>query len=186
MGRKAAIRSAPDWSRIEWPDDVPGPFAASALRQIKPTGFWTRWRHALVNIFKSTPAWEKEEAFYALLLAAAFADREIQKEEERELNALVARTPTLAALSDDRKSALHKRLCRLLEKDFASTVESACASLPEDMRVSAFSHAVDIVYADRVIYPQEARYLNKLVELLGIDEAKAESVATAMKEKNAF
>jgi len=117
MGRKAHIRTVPDWSRTEWPDSVPGPFAQTALRQIKPTGFWTRWRHALVNIFKSTPVWEKEEAFYALLLAAAFADREIQKEEERELNALVARTPTLAALSDDRKSGLHKRLCRLLEKD---------------------------------------------------------------------
>lgn len=140
----------------------------------------------MADIFKPTRAWDKEDAFYAILIAAAWSDQHLAAEEDRELAALTARTPTLSALSDGRKAEMFKQIKRNLDVGFESTVETACASLPAEMRVSAFSHAVDIIYADRVILPLEARFLNKLVELLQIPEDKARAVQQAMAEKNAF
>ena len=45
---------------------------------------------------------------------------------------------------------------------------------------------VDIVSADRQVLPEEARYLNKLVELLGVDVDEAKSIAATFETKNEF
>jgi hypothetical protein len=138
-----------------------------------------------MTLFRPSASLTTTEAFYALLLAAAWSDKALVDEEQRELDALTGRTPTLAALSPEERMVLHKRVKRLLDASFESTVEMACASLPEAMRVSAFSHAVDIVLADRSVLPQEARFLNQLMLLLQVPEDRARTIKQVLEDKNA-
>ncbi len=140
----------------------------------------------MLEIFKPNISWTPQEALYCLMAAAAWADGKLQAEEDAEIKALAARTPTLSQVPETGLKDLNKRVVRRLNDNFEAAVERACASLPENMRKAAFCHAVDIVYADRAILPEEARFLNKLVELLSIAENDAREVARVLEAKNAF
>lgn len=140
----------------------------------------------MIEIFKPNISWTPQEAMYCLMAAAAWADGKLQAEEDAEIKALAKRSPTLSKAPDNNLKTLNDRIVRRLNANFEDAVERACASLPDDMKRAAFSHAVDIVYADRAVLPEEARYLNKLVELLSIPEDEAREVARVLEAKNAY
>ncbi len=140
----------------------------------------------MIEVFKPNVSWTEHEAFYCLIAAAAWADGKVQAEEDLEMKALANRSPTLSKVPEGGLKDINRRIVRRLNADFQGAVERACSSLPEKMRRSAFCHAVDIVYADRQVLPEEARYLNKLVELLGVDIDEAKSIAATFETKNEF
>jgi uncharacterized tellurite resistance protein B-like protein len=176
----------PTWSDQMWSDKLDGPVVPITYVQLNWPNWFQRMGRWMIEIFKPNVSWTPHEALYCLLAAAAWADGKVQTEEDKEIQALAGRTPTLSKVPPGDIKAINSRIVRRLNDDFQGSVERACASLPANMRRAAFCHAVDIVYADRAVLPEEARYLNKLVELLQIHEPEARTIAGVFEAKNAF
>ena len=169
-----------------WSDPTVAIIGPVAYTQMKWPNWFQRVGRRMIEIFKPNISWTPQESIYCLLAAAAWADGKLQKEEETEIKALANRSPTLSKAPEGDLKSLNGRVVRRLNANFEAAVERACASLPDEMKRAAFSHAVDIVYADRAVLPEEARYLNKLVELLAIPENDAREIARVLEAKNAY
>lgn len=87
----------------------------------------------------------KEEAFFALIAAAALIDDEQHAQEAEELQALVHRTRTLSALSRADMAAIEAKIRPRLTKDkIQDLIVDACSSLKQekpDVGLSIFAHA---------------------------------------------
>ena len=134
----------------------------------------------------SRGAWEKEEAFYGILYAAAAADGEIVEQEAEEVRALWHRTKTLRGLGEQKLWSIHRRVEEHFKRDFAAALNDACKSLPTEAANAAFAHATDIVFADGKVVTKEAEFLEALAQRLGIDEARARATITVLQSKNEF
>ena len=130
----------------------------------------------------------KEEAFYALLSAAAMIDDEQHAQETEELMALVHRTRTLSALGKADIMAIETKTRPRLAKDkIQDLIVDACSSLKQekpDVGLSIFAHCCDIIFADRVVKNQEKVFLKDLVTHLGIGDGEAEMMLKAIRAKN--
>ncbi len=130
----------------------------------------------------------KEEAFFALIAAAALIDDEQHAQEAEELQALVHRTRTLSALSRADMAAIEAKIRPRLTKDkIQDLIVDACSSLKQekpDVGLSIFAHACDIIFADRVVKNQEKVFLKDLVTHLGVADVEAEMMLKAIRAKN--
>lgn len=129
--------------------------------------------------------WSIPEAFMALILGAAFADHDLAPEERQEIAALIKRSRTMKRLSDAELAAVNQTVnARLNERE--SAIAEACHALPVDMRVSVFAHCVDITLADGKLLESEAKYLNEITHLLGLEETRAREVMAVIMHKNRY
>ncbi|MEZ6024520.1 MAG: hypothetical protein R3C16_14130, partial [Hyphomonadaceae bacterium] len=93
---------------------------------------------------RTAEGWSVPEAFLAVLLAAVTCDGELAAAEREELVALAHRSRALKSLSPAQLGELNALVAaRMNESDAA--LADACAALPEDMRLSVFAHALDLV-----------------------------------------
>jgi uncharacterized tellurite resistance protein B-like protein len=184
--KKPRTWRGPFWPEQMWAREIPGPVSPRDFKQLKWPNWFQRIGRRMIEIFRPNISWTPHEAFYCLLAAAAWADGKVQTEEDKEIAALANRTPTLSKIPEADIKVINGRIVRRLNDDFQGSVERACASLPDDMKRSAFCHAVDIVYADRHVLPEEARYLNKLVELLAVPVDEATTIARVFETKNTY
>lgn len=146
---------------------------------------WSR----LANLSKAASAgasdWTKEEAFIAILFAAATCDGRLSGEEHEELLALVHRSRLLKALSEDQLTEISVRIAsRLRSAD--SALCDACKALPEEVRLTAFTHALDLVLADGQLSQDEADFLNTLTSCMELNGEDVERVADAIIIKNRY
>lgn len=129
--------------------------------------------------------WTIPEAFVAVLFAAVTCDGDLAAVEHEELLALVHRSRALKSLSVNELAEINtKILGRLREAETA--LQDACKSLPEEMRLPLFAHAVDLVLADGELKQDEAEFLDALVRHLGLDRESVERVASVIALKNRF
>jgi uncharacterized tellurite resistance protein B-like protein len=153
--------------------------AQSEPVNLRPGGLF----YGLSALFR--PGMNRQTAFFALLAAAVAVDGRASPEESEEFTALSHRTKTLSKLDADTleriKSAVAPRLDR---GKLPALIDHAAKSLPRKMRLSAFGHACDIIFADRVVLQSERDYLKRLVEALSIAQDEAESMLRAIRAKN--
>jgi uncharacterized tellurite resistance protein B-like protein len=130
----------------------------------------------------------RPEAFLALLLAAVAVDRTEDHREVEEKRALEKRSRTLAALKSSEVADIKARLRpRLAPEQIDGLINDACQSLVSDdiaVRLSIFAHCCDIIFADHKVHSLERTFLRTLILKLQIDEAQAEKLLRALKEKN--
>ena len=133
---------------------------------------------------KPERAWAAPEAFLCILLAAALCDASI-KGEERELVAMLAhRSRGLRSLSANQLAALQQRVTDGLAYDFSAMLEAALSALPEEYRLPAFAHALDIALADDDLSDREARFLDNLVARFELDPVEVKRIAEVIVLKN--
>lgn len=151
---------------------------------------------AYPNIFHDWPAqvdaratkressWSAPEAFLCILLGAGVCDREFA-DDERELVRLIAhRSRGLKALSPQQLDVLQWLVVDRLEAGLDQALEAACAALPDEIKLPAFAHALDIALMDGSLNAAEAAYLDRLAALLDLDPALSRPVANAIVIKN--
>lgn len=148
------------------------------------------------NIFHDWPAqvdaraakretgWSAPEAFLCILIGAGICDRNFA-DDERELVRLIAhRSRGLNALSSKQLDALQWLVVDRLNGGLDQALEAACAVLPDDIKLPAFAHALDIALMDGALNAAEAAYLDRLSVLLDLDPALSRPVANAILIKN--
>ena len=140
---------------------------------------------SLIGDAATAGGWTVPEAFITVLLAAVTCDGELATTEHEELLALVHRSRALKSLSTDQLSALNvKAMSRL--RDQSGALAEACAALPEDMRLSIFAHALDLVLADGELTIDEADFLNTLILNLKLSREDVAKVSDVIVLKNQF
>ena len=131
------------------------------------------------------PAWSMEQAYVAILFAAATCDGRLSSEEHEELLALVHRSRVLKILSRDQLAAINVTIASRL-RDTDTALRDACLALPEEMRLTAFANALDLVLADGQLSEDEADFLNTLILHMRLSGADVERIAEIILLKNRY
>ncbi len=103
--------------------------------------------------------------------------------EHEELLALVHRSRALKSLSAKDLSALNTTAARRLREE-PDALRGACRTVPEDLRLAVFAHALDLVLADGELTEDEADFLNTLILHLGLNRDGVERVSDVIVLKN--
>lgn len=159
-------------------------------------------REEYANLFKDTEFQShlsKEEAFAIILTAAIYVDQQVRRVELQEHFALLSRTRTLSAVSEEERRKLHERAVEAVQdpKRLWDQVGNACGkllSLDKDKKddasrnicISAFSHACDLIFADQDVLDTEKDLLAFMAERLEIPPERAREILRVMQAKNRF
>lgn len=129
--------------------------------------------------------WLAPEAFIAVLIGAVLSDGELAAVEQEELMALAHRSRALRSLSPNQLSEFGLMVAARL-RDEPNALSDACAALPEDMRLSLFAHALDLVLADGELTTDEADFLNTLILNLKLDRDDVSRITDIIVLKNRY
>lgn len=144
------------------------------------------WSRLLATGPARAPAsWSIPEAFVAILLNAVTCDGEMAAVEYEELLALAHRSRALKSLSPQQLGDINVTVAERLRAE-PDALAHACAALPEEMRLSAFAHALDLILADGELKREEADFLNTLILRLGLARDDVERVASVISIKNLY
>lgn len=124
------------------------------------------------------------EAFFSILAATALCDKKLASEEVEELHGLCHRLPIFVGLPTAELNAMVDRVVDRLNHDFDGSLTIAIRSLNEEMRQSAFIHALEIIAADRVINEDEEKFVDELATKLNIDSEFIDKAAEIIGIKN--
>jgi uncharacterized tellurite resistance protein B-like protein len=159
-------------------------FFAASLGPRQPANVLD-WSQLTAQEAPQAADWTVPEAFLAVLFAAATCDGALASVEHEELLALVHRSRALKTLTPGQLAELNIRIAARLRQDDAA-LPGACAALPEDMRLSVFAHALDLVMADGELTVDEADFLNALILNLKLDREGVARVADVITLKNRY
>lgn len=125
------------------------------------------------------------EAFAAITLAAIASDGYLSDEEAQGLSFLLSRMQLFRSYSDDVMRRMFDKLLNLLKREGVGALfNSALASLPYDLRPTAFAIATDLVLADGVVTETEQDFLNQLHQALEISDDLALKIVEVLLIKN--
>ncbi|MDZ4691511.1 hypothetical protein [Terricaulis sp.] len=134
------------------------------------------------------PRMSMQKSLYGVLLAAAAADGDVHNLELGEIHVLAERIKTLSSTPRMKLGKMqaqfkpHLQPKKLLE--FTDLATRRLRSASEDRRASAFMHALDILFADRVLTDTERDFVKHLVHKLRIKDKTAEQCVDVMLTKN--
>lgn len=116
-----------------------------------------------------------QEAIVTVLLGGVYSDEYDSQEEMLVLRQTLAKSPIFVDSDDISDQAMIRR-CKADLDNNPESLAAARAAVPEHLRATAFAMAVEIVFADGIIDPREATYINQLQNELGLDETKARAI----------
>lgn len=126
-----------------------------------------------------------EEAFAAVALVAIAADGYLSEQEGQEMMMVLSRMQLFRSYASD---VMHRMLDKLLsilkQVGPGDLITLAKASLPEDLRATAFAIATDLVLADGTVTNQEQAFLDDLYRILEIPGDTALQIVQVMTIKN--
>lgn len=126
-----------------------------------------------------------QEAFAGILLAAAAADGHISDEEATGLWTIIERMKLFSNYTPDKFKRMIDTLLKLLKKGGPDLLVEKCSPvLPEELKVTAFVNACDIVLADGVVEPEEKEMIEKLQNRLEVPGDDAMEIVKVMVLKN--
>jgi uncharacterized tellurite resistance protein B-like protein len=134
-------------------------------------------------------AWTVEQAFVALLYAAALVDGEVHPDELEEITALGHRLQVFEKHSSDADMCLDTARARLDWNRAApfpwTAFDAACAVLAhKQLGETVFANACDIIFADRVVTHAEVDLVNRMAERLQLNPGRVDMIIEAIKIKN--
>ena len=125
------------------------------------------------------------EAFAAIALIAIASDGHFSGEEVDLINTSLRRMQLFKSYPTDVLQRMYDKLFGILRRDgIPVLLESAKASLPFELRESAFAIATDLILSDGTVTPEEESFLNDLCHALDINSAIAMKIVEVMLIKN--
>jgi uncharacterized tellurite resistance protein B-like protein len=124
-------------------------------------------------------------AFAAIVLGAFNADGRGSQDEVRRANEIFASTRLFRQPHGEAADTVVQRVLHLCETRGADAVASLAArSLPDDLRLPAFTLAVDLVLADGEATAEERTFIDELQARLQISDADAAKIVDVIIIKN--
>lgn len=125
------------------------------------------------------------EAFAAIALLGVAADDYAAESEVQAIMTALSRMQLFRSYPDDVMKKMLDRLLSILQRQGDDVLlDAALASLPYELRETAFAVTTDIVLADGEVTPEEEDFLNQLYEALEISEEIAVKIIDVMMIKN--
>jgi len=119
----------------------------------------------------SSDIFTKQEAFLGIALATSAADGVMDDSEMKNISAYLTQMKMFHGYSERETRDIFEKLFKVLEKEgIGGLVAIAKSSLPDDLRETAFTCAVDIALADGVIEENENALLQELQHVLDISD----------------
>jgi uncharacterized tellurite resistance protein B-like protein len=143
------------------------------------------WGALLETAPDSKSEWTAPEAFLAILFAAVTCDGDLAPVEHEELMALAHRSRALKTVNPKQLAELNISIVERMRRS-DTMLRDACAALPAEMRLSAFSHALDLILADGEINRAEAAFLDQLSGGLDLALSEIERIADVLIAKNRY
>ncbi len=133
----------------------------------------------------SSDIFTKQEAFLGIALATSAADGVIDDSETKNISAYLTQMKMFDEYSERGIRDIFEKLFKVLEKEgIGGLVAIAKSSLPDDLRETAFTCAVDIAIADGVIEENENALLQELQHVLDISDELGGKILDVMVIKN--
>lgn len=132
------------------------------------------------------------ECFYVILACAMAVDGAMHDHEREDFNALLRRTKTLGPFAAKHDSwwgqcvALMKKDGKFDFGKIADLAERAAAKLPANMRLSAFTHACDIVFADAEVVMEEQWLIQMLADAFELPHDQVRQILQVLSWKSAY
>lgn len=124
-------------------------------------------------------------AFAAIVVGAFNADGRSTPDELRRANEIFGSIKLFKQPPSEPVETIVGRVLHLFETQGAADVATLAArSLPEDLRLPAFTIAVDLVLADGDASPEERAFIDNLQSLLRISDADATKIVDVIIIKN--
>ncbi|MDQ1089441.1 tellurite resistance TerB family protein [Siphonobacter sp. SORGH_AS_1065] len=140
------------------------------------------------SLFKAQPVQitinDEREAFVSILYACACADGYLSDDEIDELASFLS-TKDKFLRTSNAMPYIHKARDNFKTLGGAKgLVEVAAKSISADLRETTLFYAVDIILADGVVDPEEAKVLDFLKDALSVSEAQAQKITEVALLKN--
>ncbi len=130
-------------------------------------------------------AMNSAEAFAAICLVAIASDGYLSESEEAEMNIRLGRMRLFQNMTKDSLARMKAYLLEGLKKHGPNElIQSAKASLPPTLASTAFTVAVDLVFADGTIAREEQAFIDDLRQMLQIPDDLALKIVEVMTIKN--
>ncbi|MCU0543823.1 MAG: tellurite resistance TerB family protein [Oscillatoriaceae cyanobacterium Prado104] len=125
------------------------------------------------------------EAFAAIALIAVAADGYITDSESQAISMTLSRMQLFRSYPNDVMRKMLERLLNILQKQGVEVLfNAALATLPDELKETAFAVTTDIALADGEVSEEEEQLLNDLYGALGITEEMALKIIDVMLIKN--
>lgn len=125
----------------------------------------------------------RQEAFTGFLLAVIAADGVITNEEMLDFYAATNKAQLMESVSQDQFRKIVQKLVDILKKKgFEELLQLSALGTTPDMAKGIFAYTCDLVFSDSNVDPAEARIMDRIKQLLNVDDdfaAKAGRVAKA-------
>ncbi|MEL6552156.1 MAG: tellurite resistance TerB family protein [Cyanobacteria bacterium J06621_11] len=130
-------------------------------------------------------AMNSAEAFAAICLVAIASDGYLSDAEEAEMNMRLSRMQLFKDATEDSLARMKNYLLEGLKKHGPNElVKSAKTALPPNLAPTAFTAAVDLVFADGTVSREEQAFIDDLRQLLQISDDLALKIVEVMTIKN--
>ncbi len=130
-------------------------------------------------------AMNSAEAFAAICLVAIASDGYLSESEEAEMNMRLSRMRLFQATTEDSLARMKGYLLKSLKRHGPKElIKSAKASLPPNLAPTAFTVAVDLVFADGTVSKEEQAFIDDLCQMLQIPNDLALRIVEVMTIKN--
>ncbi len=128
---------------------------------------------------------DSAESFAALMIAAIAADGQIEESSARLVATTLSRMKLFENYSDEKMIRTNERIIRILQKEGPEyLVKIASEGLPQELYLTSFAVACDLILSDGVGSEEEQQLLNDLYNFLSIEEATANNIIEVMIIKN--
>ncbi|ASC74203.1 hypothetical protein XM38_051780 [Halomicronema hongdechloris C2206] len=125
------------------------------------------------------------EAFAAVCLVAIAADGYLSEQEGRNMTVMLSRMQLFRTYSNDVLHRTFDKLLAMLKRQGPGPlVNLAKASLPQNLRETAFAMATDLILSDGAVTEQEQAFLDDLHHILEISGDTALKIVQVMTIKN--
>ena len=118
---------------------------------------------------------DTQHALATIILGSVYADNWESQEENLVLRQILSKSPIFANSSEEGDRLIIERSKSFL-KNTLGALDTACSVLTPPLKATAFAMATEIVFADGLIDPQEAQFIESLRSKLGLSESFGKAV----------
>jgi tellurite resistance protein len=127
-----------------------------------------------------------QEAFVALLIASARADRSVSAHEANRIEHVAAAMKLFRGQSHESLQKVFATAAeRINEHGIPSVVQAAAAIIPKELRATTFAVAIDLMLSDGQLSPTEEGVADELRTLLNVERDRAAKIVDVLLVKNA-
>jgi uncharacterized tellurite resistance protein B-like protein len=129
-------------------------------------------------------SFNRQEAFCGILLAIIAADGVITNDEILDFYSATTKAEVMKGVDQNQFKRIMEKLMSVLKKQGYGDLLQLCAlGLTPDMHQGTFAYACDLVFSDSNVDPAEAKIMDRIKELLKIDDAFAEKAGRVARAK---